>query len=436
MPRGRPRLDIDVKHQHVQQSRKRYEEQKRAQIAVADFHTRLKYRERSAMHSEKYRDGKAAEERKERRVRNVMNKQARKTEEQKLRKDHKAVAKPQHCPVPITMRGVPLKAAKCCATSPTTPTPAPRHIPAVVAADKDDPSEDESDKECTPCRLESPAWPIRASRPIRCQWCHDEDCCGCACIMKAATFSPTCEKCGGEDCPGYSWRAPKSRAKIDDHKDFDGMSLGRETYLKMKDNYPGASTFYAPTWFLFHKRWVLECTEYHNHEIQVSRASSPTPAPLSEPTDRSFQTLPKPKVCVRISSLRAVLGPEAIMHDDPRQAIHGAPMLYAVGGHSRVFQKRDEAILCLKATPGAELAFSRDASELFQFLAAAEKVQCHKSVPVKSTNTLYGVSGHKRVFVDRNRAVAILRRMTGAELVFSSDEHEFWGLLAVANRST
>ncbi|KAJ7770871.1 hypothetical protein DFH07DRAFT_953868 [Mycena maculata] len=156
MPRGPPRLDVDVKLKHVQQSRKRYEEQ-------------LKYRERSAMHSEKYRDRKAAEERRERSARNAVNKPARELEEQQLRKDHKAMAKPQQRPAPITIRGAPLKAAKWHAASPTTPTPTPRRrtaIPAVVTASKDDPSEDESDEESTRCRLEAPAWPKRASRPV------------------------------------------------------------------------------------------------------------------------------------------------------------------------------------------------------------------------------------------------------------------------------
>ncbi|KAJ7777821.1 hypothetical protein DFH07DRAFT_766057 [Mycena maculata] len=549
MPRGRPRLDADVKHQHVQESRKRYEEQnsekrredarlrmqrKRAQIAAADFHTRLKYRERSASHSEKYRDRKSVEERKERCARNAVNKQARRLEEEQLRRDHKAIDKPQQRKAPIAIRGVPLKAAKWRAASPATPTPTPRRhatIPALVAEGKDDPSEDNSNEESTPHRLEAPVWPIRASQPVQCQWCHAEDCCGCACMCDESSewiqhegghFFPTCEKCelllslsmstpyGVLLCtpkykpdPGHEDRLKHTGGFFAiDCDDWKGVMTSEETYLKMKENYPDVSTFYAPTWFLFHKHWVLECTEYHNHEIRVpqqrpvtpsssppssppsspstlsestvSRAPSPTPAPSSEPTKKAMKTrhklksvTPKGEQVVKgdshglskedlahlaafrpppvpLSPERAnqqfarTLGPKALIRDDPRRAIHAAPMLYAVEGHRRFFQKRDQAILCLKGTPGAELAFSRDVSELFDFLAsiADEKTQWRERAPVKATNTLYGVSGHKRVFIGRDRAVAVLTHTPGAELVFSSDEDEFWDLLAAANRTT
>ncbi|KAJ7736217.1 hypothetical protein DFH07DRAFT_779765 [Mycena maculata] len=383
---------------------------KRAQIAAADFHTRLKYWER-----------KSAEERKERCARNAVNRQARRLEEQQLRKGHTAMAKPQQRPAPFAIHGAPLKAAKCCSALPTTPTPTPRRcatIPAVVAAGKDDPSEDESDEERTPRRLEAPAWPIQGSRPVPCQWCHAEDCCGCACMCDESSewiqhegshFFPTCEKCELLSLSLFSMSTPYGvllctpEYKPDpghedrlngffaiDCDDWKGVMTSEETYLKMKENYPDVFTFYAPTWFLFHKRWVLECSEYHNHEIQVSsppssppslpstlsestasRALSPTLAPFSEPTKKTMKTPRKLKSVVSkdervvkghnhglskedLAAFRpppvplspehanqqftCALGPKALIHDDPRWAIHAAPMLYVVEGHCQFFQ--------------------------------------------------------------------------------------------------
>ncbi|KAJ6459909.1 hypothetical protein C8R45DRAFT_1109285 [Mycena sanguinolenta] len=45
-----------------------------------------------------------------------------------------------------------------------------------------------------------------------------------------------------------------------------------------------------------------------------------------------------------------------------------APMLYAVSGHNRMFRSKDRAVAVLKSTPDADLAFSCDEDELFQFL--------------------------------------------------------------------
>ncbi|KAJ7770872.1 hypothetical protein DFH07DRAFT_953869 [Mycena maculata] len=259
----------------------------------------------------------------------------------------------------------------------------------------------------------------------------------------------------------------------------------------MKENYPDALTFYAPTWFLFHKHWVPECTEYHNHEIQVSsppssplsspstlsestasRAPSPTLAPFSEPTKKTMKTPRKLKSVaskdervvkghnhglskedlahlaafrpppVPLSPERAnqqfarALGLKALIRDDPCWAIHAAPMLYMVEGHAGSFRKGAFSYPSFFGyfADWTELAFIRDASELFDFLAsiADEKTQRQESAPFIAMNTLYGVSGHKRV----DRAVAVLTRTPGAELVFSSDEEEFWDLLATANHTT
>ncbi|KAJ7873244.1 hypothetical protein B0H14DRAFT_2569773 [Mycena olivaceomarginata] len=85
MPRGRPRLDPDVKTQNLVESRKRYEENscsegsrsKRAEIAASDNSTRRKYLGQAASNSERYRDRKHAQECEEQRAADAVIKKAR-----------------------------------------------------------------------------------------------------------------------------------------------------------------------------------------------------------------------------------------------------------------------------------------------------------------------------------------------------------------------
>ncbi|KAJ7749077.1 hypothetical protein DFH07DRAFT_775546 [Mycena maculata] len=431
MPRDRPRLDTDVKHQHVQELSKHYEEQNSE-----------KRREDARLRMQQ----KSVEERKEGCARNAVNKQARRLEEEQLRRDHKAIDKPQQRKAPITIRGVPLKAAKWRAASPTTPPPTPRRcatIPALVAEGKDDPSKDDSDEESTPCRLEVPAWPIHTSQLVQCQWCHAEDCCGCACMCDESSewiqhegshFFPTCEKCelllslsmstpyGVLLCtpeykldPGHEDRLKHTGGFFAiDCDDWKGVMTSEETYLKMKENYPNAFTFYAPTWLLFHKRWVLECSEYHNHEIQVpqwlpvrpsssppssppsspstlsestaSRAPSPAPAPSSEPTKKAMKTRRK---------LKSVM---------PKGE-------QVVKGDSHGLSKEDLAHLAAFRPPPVPLSPER-------------------------ANQQFTCTLGPKALIYRDCAITVLTNMPGAELVFSSDEDELWDLLAAANCTT
>ncbi|KAJ7787123.1 hypothetical protein B0H14DRAFT_3505923 [Mycena olivaceomarginata] len=46
-----------------------------------------------------------------------------------------------------------------------------------------------------------------------------------------------------------------------------------------------------------------------------------------------------------------------------------APRLFAVSGHSRVFRNRDRAVAVLQQTPGAELFWSCNPQEVWQFIA-------------------------------------------------------------------
>jgi hypothetical protein len=125
-----------------------------------------------------------------------------------------ASAKPKPAPAPIT----PLHPA-----APLQPTRAlcrPSTLSEVAAADEDN-SEDFSDNDDR-CPLEAPVWSARPPRPSRCAHCHDEGCCGCACMCLDSAewltdhdhYFATC-KCGNDDCPGCKCVCPMSTVLIE-----------------------------------------------------------------------------------------------------------------------------------------------------------------------------------------------------------------------------
>ncbi|KAJ7736989.1 hypothetical protein DFH07DRAFT_779524 [Mycena maculata] len=201
MPVGRPRLKPEVKAQHVQESRKRYEDQqvsnlnadkrreaarlrmqrKRAAIAASDFHTRRKYREKVAVNSEIYRARKRQVEVEQNRAAAAVKQKKRGLELNELRKKHPAV--PRKAPSPAIVAPTAGKTQHL--HTPWLPSPA---MP-----------------------LPAPVWPVRILCAPRCPHCFAEECIGCACMCEASPewiehegghFFPTCEFCEGEDCPG------------------------------------------------------------------------------------------------------------------------------------------------------------------------------------------------------------------------------------------
>ncbi|KAJ7738552.1 hypothetical protein B0H14DRAFT_2638463 [Mycena olivaceomarginata] len=53
----------------------------------------------------------------------------------------------------------------------------------------------------------------------------------------------------------------------------------------------------------------------------------------------------------------------------PAESLKREPCLYTVSGHSHVFRDRDRAIVVLQQTCGAELFWSRNPQEVWQFIA-------------------------------------------------------------------
>ncbi|KAJ7019158.1 hypothetical protein C8F04DRAFT_1198035 [Mycena alexandri] len=194
------------------------------------------------------------------------------------------------------------------------------------------------------------------------------------------------------------------------------LKIRRETFLRLKAKYPHARTWDAEGWPKFDRLWTIDCTEYHFHpgdpredlsEIPgwntlpssptisaatASSAVSPAPQSLSKSKqlprsvrhDESFPTWfartggtftdnPPPLEPTTLPSSKRSrtwkIPPfHAATHKPSGQAHLRQGLLYAVTGHTRIFQERDSAMEVLKRTPGGELFFSSDEGEVWAFL--------------------------------------------------------------------
>ncbi|KAJ6476161.1 hypothetical protein C8R45DRAFT_1009011, partial [Mycena sanguinolenta] len=188
MPPGRPRLDPDTKLQHVQESRRRYEEKNavqrreaarlrmqkhRTDIVNSDIITRRRYSIKASIAARRYRSRKHEEERTRQRLADAVTRHAR-NEAHGLRERHKTAAKASPAPV-----------AKPCAASDNTP-------------------------------VLSPSCQLRRS----CPHCFGEDHRHqCTCVGSDSDeafdhndghFFPTCS-CGDQECSGCICECPKSK---------------------------------------------------------------------------------------------------------------------------------------------------------------------------------------------------------------------------------
>ncbi|KAJ6493464.1 hypothetical protein C8R45DRAFT_989853 [Mycena sanguinolenta] len=190
MPRGRPRLDPDTKLQHVQESRRRYEEKNaaqrreaarlrmqkhRADIANSDIITRRRYSIKVSIAARRYRSRKYEEERTRQHLADAAKRRVRNTEARALREKHKNAAK-------------------------QSPAPA-----AKLRAAMDN----------TPVLTTSPSRQLHHC----CPHCFGEDHIQCTCVGSDSKeefehadghFFPTCS-CGEQDCSGCICECLKSK---------------------------------------------------------------------------------------------------------------------------------------------------------------------------------------------------------------------------------
>ncbi|KAJ7315495.1 hypothetical protein DFH08DRAFT_1039659 [Mycena albidolilacea] len=302
---------------------------------------------------------KAAVECEERRAADSVKRRDRKQEAEALRKKHGPVVSPA-LKTPKDSFGRP---------GPKLALSVPPRRRASLQDDEDDSSPDE-DYNDSPSRRPPPLlFEVRPPRPAR--------------LPRVSSFAN----------PSTS-RTPVMKIKMLTREDFtrSWMTSGEvwETLARMRNRYPQARTFNAPTWYKFLVKWDLDCTEYHNHESELvghnqrlEDAHIATEATVQRDLAYLAKTRPPP---IPLSArdahdlFKRVLGPEAVpslevqlqafvIEDDPQPPpTTGGPVMYAVSGHSRLFMDRDDAINVFKRTAGAELLFSRDEKELFRFL--------------------------------------------------------------------
>ncbi|KAJ7814772.1 hypothetical protein B0H14DRAFT_3476783 [Mycena olivaceomarginata] len=100
------------------------------------------------------------------------------------------------------------------------------------------------------------------------------------------------------------------------------------------------------------------------------RAEGKPPAGVERP--QNPQTLPR-ALCTRSGELshEAAPSPRALVHPQSRpvgESFDGT--MYAVSSQNRIFKDRDRAVAVFKNTPAADLLFTCDEREIFDFLAA------------------------------------------------------------------
>ncbi|KAJ7770256.1 hypothetical protein DFH07DRAFT_768772 [Mycena maculata] len=284
MPAGRLQLKPEVKLQHTQDSRKRpkFREtqrgrtltnatpcSKRAAIVASDFHTRRRYREKAALDSEMYRVKRDAELAQSR-VAAAVKQTKRDVEHVALRNRHLVVG--QKAPSPA--EHAPAAGKKHCPhpprlPSPTMPTPVPSRLSDIPSLNHISDTSDEEPEE------RPPVWPASP------EWIEHE----------GNHFFPTCKYCKGADCPECACHkgplvhpGPFYAIYCQEWAGCITSSASRDRLLCQ---YPRASTFEAPTWAEFLRRWCLKCEEYHWHPEQnkwsplvpLSWESSPPSSP-------------------------------------------------------------------------------------------------------------------------------------------------------------
>ncbi|KAJ7826467.1 hypothetical protein B0H14DRAFT_2595789 [Mycena olivaceomarginata] len=252
MPAGRPPLDPEIKHQHRQESLKRYAAKNadvlrakakarmsivRAKVAEMDWKEKKLHRTRVAEDSERYRDRQDQKEREKREYREAAKTKKRHVERNILRNAHGLPPLPPNQHGPRAPHGNeviqnPRRERSSRADTGMKGWKAFHHrrqtATALPEPNNDDTridSDDSGDNPSTRCAATPPIYEggmtasTRAFAPARCPECNCEGCPGCICMCPASTdwiehadgeghFFPTCTECGGDDCPGCSCHHP------------------------------------------------------------------------------------------------------------------------------------------------------------------------------------------------------------------------------------
>ncbi|KAJ7609639.1 hypothetical protein FB45DRAFT_1038737 [Roridomyces roridus] len=216
MPRGRPRLDPEVKLKHLKQSRKDYEANTRARVAQ-DPIAHSKAKQKAAEHSDDYRYRKSEAQRAAHRRASRVKKKVNQRDKEHLYKKHlPARIDRARCIEQAAVAAIPPPQATI-GTASSEAGLSGRSLSAIDAdSDSENDAQDENNFDISP--VASPAF-IRPAHPLRCPHCFWEDCIGCACMCSASNvwithegghFFTTCKRCGYADCPGCVCVCPQS----------------------------------------------------------------------------------------------------------------------------------------------------------------------------------------------------------------------------------
>ncbi|KAJ7756082.1 hypothetical protein DFH07DRAFT_773275 [Mycena maculata] len=310
MPVGRPRLKPEVKAQHVQESRKRYEDQqvsnlnadkrreaarlrmqrKRAAIEVSDFHTRRKYREKVAVNSEIYR-----------------------------------------------ARSPPFAPLSTAPSSPSTLTAsAPSRTPSPPALADD---------------AQIAAMDIA--------------------LEKAPSAAPSASKLSLRE------RQAQRNAKYNSYLEAEDARLAADAAAQKKKE---ELAYLASTRGSASPERMRQQFARVLGPVSVLEWPPPDPSDSSvaqglggEPDPVLLNPLGQMQACQQRLVMPTALPTENCDGEDVERGWGKAPVMYAVSGRNRVFRDRERAMAALRESPGAELVFTRDEVELFQFLEDFDK---------------------------------------------------------------
>ncbi|KAF7373334.1 hypothetical protein MSAN_00543000 [Mycena sanguinolenta] len=493
MPRGRPRLPPEVKQEHVLRSRKKYEEKnvekrredarlrmqrKRAKIED-DLRLKYAYRHKAAQASARYRRRKEEREWVEYKAAHAENRHAHKVEadsEDLRRRKHPSQAEELITSTPVPAK----KKARIFHPSPTSrkePQHQPLSRPALtrnlgpralprkhaesprrlsdIAQDDDEHHDMSSNSESESVKAHLSPPPVFEQRVI----CN-EGCPGCACMCEESTiwiqhegghFFPTCKKCGEDDCPGpdpghedrdVHDKSPRELYYAIVSKYWSGVVSSSETIARELKRDPNARTFVGPTWQAAMDWWRDDCLYHHNHHEDSALESSPESSPCSSISE-IFPCSSISAALVHGQASRSVSSDshrvasqtrEIVTPDTPRSVSPLKIMARHTPSPTKAIGKRG-----ISPTPAPRMASisqfpdamrsRRKEVHTTEYVASKFESWIEAGKSEEKPRLLYGVSGHNRIFQDWDQAMAALKSIPSAELMFSHDEADVWNFV-------
>ncbi|KAJ6456045.1 hypothetical protein C8R45DRAFT_1111049 [Mycena sanguinolenta] len=212
---------------------------------------------------------------------------------------------------------------------------------------------------------------------------------------------PTYEPDPGHEDRDVHDRAPNAFYYAIVSKHWSGVVSSAETIARELRRDPEARTFTAPTWQAAMNWWKKDCLCHHDHDEDSALESSGSSTCSSVSAVFPSSSISAALVQARSASPMKPASHRAVSPSKPKS--HGTP-------------SPTKAIA--KPPPRAPQKNSTD--------YVASKFQSWMGVGSGEHNPVlfYGVSGHNRIFQDWGRAMAALRTIPDADLIFTYDEAE------------